>query len=59
MNRLWPDRRAMDSLLLPTAAPLGRLVPVLVLGQSVARRVGAAIGSRRRGRPGDGGASSD
>jgi CelD/BcsL family acetyltransferase involved in cellulose biosynthesis len=53
MNRLWPDRRVMDTLLVPTGAPLARLVPILLLGRGVARRVRAAIASRRRGRPGD------
>ena len=59
MNRLWPDRRVMDTWLLPTRAPLARLVPILLLGRSVARRVLAASASRRRGGPRDQSPSSD
>jgi len=38
MNRLWPDRRTMDTVLLPTGAPAARLVPVAVWARRAARR---------------------
>ena len=46
MNRLWPDRRVMDTVLVPTAAPLARLVPMLLFGNAAARRLRGAMLSR-------------
>lgn len=39
MNRLWPDRRRIQTLLLPTGAPSRHLVRPAVWGKSVARRL--------------------
>ena len=39
MNRLWPERRRIQTLLLPTDAPSGRLVRPAVWGKSVARHL--------------------
>lgn len=39
MNRLWPERRRIQTLLLPTASPIGRLVRPAVWGKSVARHL--------------------
>jgi hypothetical protein len=39
MNRVWPERRRIQTLLLPTATPIGRLVRPAVWGKSVARHL--------------------
>ena len=39
MNRLWPDRRRIQTVLLPTGAPSRHLVRPAVWGKSVARRL--------------------
>ena len=48
MNRLWPDRRTMETVMLATGAPLARLVPPVLLARAGARRLRALIGRRRR-----------
>lgn len=39
MNRLWPDRRRLQTVLLPTGAPHARLVGPAVRAEAAARRV--------------------
>jgi CelD/BcsL family acetyltransferase involved in cellulose biosynthesis len=46
-NRLWPDRRTMDTVMLPTGSPVARLVPSILWGRSVARKVLDRIAQRR------------
>jgi hypothetical protein len=46
MNRLWPDRRAMETLVIPTAAPAARVVAVLLGLRDMQRRF---LGGLRHG----------
>jgi hypothetical protein len=39
MNRLWPDRRTMHTVLLPTGSPAARLVPVVMLVRDAVRNL--------------------
>ena len=47
-NRIWPDRRRMQVLVLPTVAPVARLLPFWLWIEATAR--GARDGIRRRRR---------
>ena len=49
MNRLWPDRRRMQTLLLPTGARVARLLPPAMVARSAARRFRDDV--LKRGRP--------
>lgn len=52
MNRLWPDRRTMEIVMLPTRAPAARLVRPILWGRGAARRLlGVIAGRRRRANP--------
>jgi hypothetical protein len=53
-NRLWPDRRTMDTVLLPTGSWLRHVVPLALSARSGARKLMAA-NARRRARPNSGG----
>jgi CelD/BcsL family acetyltransferase involved in cellulose biosynthesis len=39
MNRLWPDKRTMHTVLVPTGSPAARLVPLVMLARDAARSV--------------------
>ena len=39
MNRLWPDRRTLHSVLIPTGAPAARLVPLVLLARVAVRDI--------------------
>jgi CelD/BcsL family acetyltransferase involved in cellulose biosynthesis len=43
MNRLWPDRRVMRTILVPTRSPFGSFVPVVLAGRTVGRLVRALV----------------
>jgi CelD/BcsL family acetyltransferase involved in cellulose biosynthesis len=47
MNRLWPDRRPLETLLLPTGAVSARLLRPMLGVRDVAKRVGEGIRGRR------------
>ena len=51
MNRLWPDRRPMTTILVPTGAITSRLIRPAVAGRSAARRIRDDV--IRRGRRAD------
>jgi CelD/BcsL family acetyltransferase involved in cellulose biosynthesis len=51
MNRLWPDRRVMRTLVLPTGSPLGTLLPPLLAARAIGRRIRDEVARRRAGRP--------
>jgi len=50
-NRIWPDRRRMQVIVLPTAAPLARFLPFWLWSESTARGVRDGIRRRRAGAP--------
>ena len=39
MNRLWPDRRTLHFVLIPTGAPAARLVPLVLLARVAVRDI--------------------
>ena len=43
MNRLWPDRRTMETVILPTGAPAARLVRPVLWARDAARAMAAMI----------------
>ncbi len=43
MNRLWPDRRTMHSVLIPTGSPAARLVPLVLLARDAVRALRRVI----------------
>jgi len=47
MNRLWPDRRRMQTLLLPTGAPSAKLLRPAMRARETARRIRDDIARRR------------
>lgn len=47
MNRLWPDRRVMRTLVMPTGSPLGALLLPLLGARAVGRRIRDIIVNRR------------
>ena len=53
MNRLWPERRRMQTLLLPTGAPSAKLLRPAMRARETARRVRDDI-TRRRAHPAHG-----
>jgi CelD/BcsL family acetyltransferase involved in cellulose biosynthesis len=56
-NRIWPDRRHIQLLVVPTGAPLGRLVSPLLKGDTIGRRWRGHLREwwqERRGQGGDG-----
>jgi CelD/BcsL family acetyltransferase involved in cellulose biosynthesis len=48
MNRLWPDRRTMETVMLPTRSRAARLVRPVLVFRAVARRARAVLRSRGR-----------
>ena len=47
MNRLWPDRRVMRTLVMPTGSPLGVLLRPLLAARAIGRRVRDAVARLR------------
>ena len=48
MNRLWPDRRTMETVMIPTRSPAAPLVRPILWSRSATRRLIGAIARRRR-----------
>ncbi len=57
-NKLWPDRRLMETVILPTGSPVARFLPLIMWFRGVARRSLASI-SRRRSSGGGAGSPVD
>jgi CelD/BcsL family acetyltransferase involved in cellulose biosynthesis len=52
MNALWPDRRRVQTVIVPTAAPAGRAVPALARMHLAAAHIAHASQFLARARPG-------
>jgi CelD/BcsL family acetyltransferase involved in cellulose biosynthesis len=50
MNRLWPDRRLMRTILVPTGSPFRAFVPLVLAVRTIGRRVRNGVLRRRGGR---------
>jgi hypothetical protein len=51
MNRLWPDRRTMDTVMLPTGSPVARLVRPILWARGAVRGALGVARRRRRAEP--------